>query len=155
MSDDREVGYGKPPKQTQFPPGRSGNPTGKRKGTKNISTWFKDVMNEKITVVEGGKTRTMTKGEALIRTILNRALGGDPKAIGAIVSLAKLTGEFEVPPENKMRPGGVLRTGGVLLLGPAESPEEWERKTAEQQRPYREAPSPDVKKPGSDDPTKN
>ena len=30
-----EVGYGKPPKSTQFKPGRSGNPKGRTKGSRN------------------------------------------------------------------------------------------------------------------------
>jgi len=32
---DYEVGYGKPPAKTRFQPGRSGNPAGRRKGSKN------------------------------------------------------------------------------------------------------------------------
>ena len=36
MSDDYEVGYGKPPKDKQFKKGQSGNPKGRTKGTKNF-----------------------------------------------------------------------------------------------------------------------
>jgi hypothetical protein len=37
-SGDYQVGYGKPPKHTQFKPGKSGNPQGRPKGTKNLKT---------------------------------------------------------------------------------------------------------------------
>ncbi len=33
-----EVGYGKPPVASRFPPGRSGNPRGRQKGSKNGRT---------------------------------------------------------------------------------------------------------------------
>ena len=95
------------------------------------------------------RVRRMTKGQAFIETVLNDSMKGDNEARRVLFSMARLTGQLEVAPENK------LRTGGVLVIAPPESMEEWERKTAEQQRKYREAPSPDVKKPGSDEPTKN
>ena len=33
-----EVGYGRPPKDSQFRPGQSGNPAGRRKGVRNLMT---------------------------------------------------------------------------------------------------------------------
>jgi hypothetical protein len=41
MSKDEqpyEVGYGKPPANTRFPRGLSGNPKGRPKGSKNLAT---------------------------------------------------------------------------------------------------------------------
>ena len=35
-----EVGYGKPPKRTQWKPGQSGNPKGKKKGLKSVKQLF-------------------------------------------------------------------------------------------------------------------
>jgi hypothetical protein len=48
MSEDYEVGYGKPPKHTQFQKGASGNAKGRLKGTKNLST---DLVNMFIKLV--------------------------------------------------------------------------------------------------------
>lgn len=151
MSDDYEVGYGKPPKQMQFQKGRSGNSKGRPKASaqpKKAASVLKEILNNKITVKEGGKTRRITKLEALLETLLNDALRGDKTARRLFVAMARETGELEVPPENKMR------HGGVLLVPMPESPEEWARKAAEQQRKYREAPLPEVKKPDSSDPKK-
>lgn len=152
MSDDYEVGYGKPPKQTQFHKGRSGNSNGRPKAstttTKKAASVLKEILNKKITVKEGGTTRRITKMEALLETLLNDALRGDKTARRLFVTMARETGELEVPPENKMR------AGGVLLVPMAESREEWEKKAFEQQRKYREAPIPDVKKPNLNDPKK-
>jgi len=38
ISSDHDVGYGRPPKGTQFRPGRSGNPAGRRKSVRNLRT---------------------------------------------------------------------------------------------------------------------
>ena len=39
------VGYGKPPDHTQFKPGQSGNPHGRRKGSKNYRTIVGEIMS--------------------------------------------------------------------------------------------------------------
>ena len=55
MSDEYEVGHGKPPKHTQFKPGESGNPKGRPKGTKNLATDLSEELAEMIVVNEGGR----------------------------------------------------------------------------------------------------
>ena len=42
MTDDYEVGFKKPPKHTQFKPGRSGNPDGRPTGRMNFKTELLD-----------------------------------------------------------------------------------------------------------------
>ena len=45
MSDDYEVGYGKPPKSRQWKPGQSGNPKGRPKGARNrLGTQFLEAL---------------------------------------------------------------------------------------------------------------
>ena len=43
---DYAVGYGKPPKHTRFKKGRSGNPRGRPRGAKNLSTLLFGALNE-------------------------------------------------------------------------------------------------------------
>ena len=80
LDGDYVVGYGKPPKERQFARGRSGNPKGRPKGSKNLATTFMEIGRERITVTEGGRTRTMTKAEAVVHQLTNKAASGDPRA---------------------------------------------------------------------------
>lgn len=88
MSDDYEVGYGKPPKNTQFQTGQSGNPKGRPKGTKNLKTDLQEVLNEKVQVNAGGKTLIVSKQRAMLMRISELALKGNVRAIEFLTKLA-------------------------------------------------------------------
>ncbi len=79
-SGDYDVGYKKPPQENRFKKGQSGNPKGRPKGSKNLKTILKEVINEKVPVREDGKTRKITKLEAIIKQVVNKASTGDPRA---------------------------------------------------------------------------
>jgi Family of unknown function (DUF5681) len=80
------VGYGKPPKHFQFTKGKSGNPTGRRRGSRNFSTLLHDELNVKIPVTENGKRRKITKQEAMVKQLTNKGASGDLKAIPIVVN---------------------------------------------------------------------
>ena len=61
MTNSYDVGYRKPPKHGQFRKGRSGNPTGRKKGSHNLKTDLYDELFSKITISEGGRRRQITK----------------------------------------------------------------------------------------------
>jgi hypothetical protein len=88
-----QVGYGKPPKQNQFAKGRSGNPTGRRKGRKNLSTLLEEASREKVTVSRNGRKVRMTKVEASLHQLVNKATGGDLKAIRELLFWSKTLNE--------------------------------------------------------------
>jgi uncharacterized protein DUF5681 len=75
-----EVGYRRPPKRTQFKPGRSGNPKGRPKGTLNIATVIERALREKVSIQENGKSKTVNKLEAAVMQLSNKAVAGDLKA---------------------------------------------------------------------------
>jgi hypothetical protein len=81
-----KVGYGKPPKHTQFQPGKSGNPKGRPKGSKNFATVIQDELERRVVVTEDGRRRKITKREAVAKQLVNRAAGGDPKAIPVLLN---------------------------------------------------------------------
>ncbi len=74
---DYEVGYGKPPKHSQFKKGRSGNPKGRPQGAKGVRASIMRELERKVTIREGGQEVTISKAEAVAKRITNKALGGD------------------------------------------------------------------------------
>ena len=84
---DYEVGWGKPPKASQFKPGASGNPRGrpKRKPT-DLATAITDVLNAPIRHQEAGQQRTSPGWELNLRMLIRSALQGDADAAMAVLT---------------------------------------------------------------------
>jgi len=87
-SESYEVGYGKPPKRTQFQKGWSGNPNGRPKGALNFTTVFLRTLREKVVTTENGKTKILTKLEALTKQLVNKAASGDLRAVSQVTTMA-------------------------------------------------------------------
>src|SRR5438128_8763465 len=78
MSDDTtdkpyEVGFGKPPKGTQFRKGESGNPKGRPKGKPNLATIINRTLQAKVIIKENGRRREVTKYEPGLIQLSNTA----------------------------------------------------------------------------------
>ncbi len=78
---DYKVGFGKPPKSTQFKPGKSGNPRGRPKKIKNTYEILKNELDQEVILKEGGKTIVLSKKQALLRHLVNKAVKGDTRAM--------------------------------------------------------------------------
>lgn len=89
---DYQVGYKRPPRQTRFKPGQSGNPKGRPKGTPNHRTTVNQVMSEKVSVREGERTRTMTKLKAMVQAHASKAMKGDPRSASIVIGLVTRMG---------------------------------------------------------------
>ena len=89
MADQKggSVGYGSPPKHSQFQPGESGNPAGRPKGSRNVKNVLLEVMSEKITMRENGREIVVSKQEALIRTLYVEAINGDKQAARILMNI--------------------------------------------------------------------
>ena len=78
---DQTVGRGKPPKHTQFRKGETGNPKGRPKGSKNLSTYIMEAAHDQVSATIGGRTRTISKLQATAMQLATKAAGGDHVAI--------------------------------------------------------------------------
>jgi hypothetical protein len=78
---DYEIGYRKPPSDTRFKKGRSGNPAGRRHGSKNFSTMLDEELEQRVIIRENGRQKTITKRRASMRQLVNKAASGEQRAL--------------------------------------------------------------------------
>jgi hypothetical protein len=80
--DDKSIGYGKPPKHTQFKKGQSGNPSGKRKKkTANPDpNPVRQFLLRDVVTTSGGSKKKMTIIAAMINKYAGMAMSGDYRA---------------------------------------------------------------------------
>jgi Family of unknown function (DUF5681) len=86
---DYEVGYGKPPLHTRFEKGRSGNPKGRPRGKKNMSTLLSAALDASIIVVENGRRKKITKREAIVTQLVNKSASADLKATQIVLAMLR------------------------------------------------------------------
>lgn len=121
------IGYGKPPKHTRFRTGISGNPKGRPRGSRNLKTILEEVLQEKIVVGEKGGRKVVTKFDAVIHQLVNKAIDGD---IVASRLLLNLTSSIETKSEGAQTTQlsepdfKVLRTVLERLESPKEASDE-------------------------------
>src|SRR3984893_10852151 len=82
-------GYGKPPRETRFGKGQSGNPRGRPSGAKNFKTLLSDALNEPVIVTENGGRLKVTKRQAIITQLVNRSATADWRAIKILLDLVR------------------------------------------------------------------
>ena len=111
-SSGYDVGYGKPPKTSRFPKGKSGNPGGRKKAQRidNVRTLVDGILDEQVQVRDGAKIRTVSSLERILLTHRLEALKGNPKSARHFFKLADRNGMLsKVIPESfvkLMEPGG-------------------------------------------------
>lgn len=84
MDNEYEVGYGKPPEEKQFKTGKSGNPKGRPKGSKNTYKLLQEILDQKLEVVDNGKKIKISKKVAMLTQLINQGVKGDVKAISVL-----------------------------------------------------------------------
>lgn len=85
--DAYQVGYRKPPRHSQFKPGQSGNPRGRKKGSRGLKTDLHAELNRIVEVKVGKYTFKGTTQQLTLRTLALLAANGNLKASAQLVPL--------------------------------------------------------------------
>ena len=83
------VGYRSPPKTTQFKKGESGNPKGRPKGSRGLQTIMVEELKSNVTIHENGRSKTVKKGEVIVKQMVNKAMAGDHKAAHLVLGVSQ------------------------------------------------------------------
>lgn len=85
--DDYTVGYGRPPKATQFPKGVSGNREGRKRRTayEEDEAPIRKFMMELKRVKIGGKWQWVARYELLMMKLYEQAMAGNPTATRQLI----------------------------------------------------------------------
>jgi hypothetical protein len=81
---DGEVGYGRPPKSTQWKKGQCGNPKRQYKRVPKGTVKIIDaIFAEQIDIIENGVPRRVSVFEAILLQLLSKEISGNRRAIAA------------------------------------------------------------------------
>ena len=84
-----KVGYRNPPELTRFKPGQSGNPKGRPKGSLNMATVLERTLRERVIINENGRRKVISKLQAAVTQLTNKAASGDLKAFQLLTALVR------------------------------------------------------------------
>lgn len=96
-----EVGYGKPPRESRFQKGTSGNAKGRPKGSKNLSAIVLRESRQRVRVNGLRGSRTVTKLEAALMQLGNKSAQGDLRATREFLGLVQRSEESMSPGADK------------------------------------------------------
>jgi hypothetical protein len=85
---DYAIGYGKPPIRSRFRKGRSGNPGGRPRG-KRLATLLREALSETAMIEINGRPRRVSKGQATVALLIDRAAEADPRWMKLLLDLVQ------------------------------------------------------------------
>lgn len=105
-TDANAIGYKRPPTDTRFTKGKSGNAGGRPKGRRNVANLTKELLNRPVRVRSGDETLEMRAIEAIFRVLANKAAQGNSRATSLVNKLLELAGlTDEITEEERQRRG--------------------------------------------------
>ena len=109
---EEAVGNRRPPVATRFRPGQSGNPRGRPKTSSRLRALVMRELAEEIEAKENGEPVRITKLEAAVKQIVNRAASGDQRAAQFVFSLLADDAEKPAPPPSQEK----ISRGDALVM---------------------------------------
>jgi Family of unknown function (DUF5681) len=82
------IGYGKPPEETRFKPGRSGNPRGRPKNSRNYKTVMNKLLKERVKTEPLGWRQPNIK--VVMQKLVDQALEGNWRALKLVISMMEI-----------------------------------------------------------------
>jgi hypothetical protein len=130
-TEDYAIGYGKPPKHSQFQKGRSGNPGGrKRTIATNAHSALATALARRVTVRDDDGAARMSQLEALMGELVRKARAGDTRCLKlvlerlqALESSEEAKEEFEGLCRKAARDDGRGCADGEIVSSSAPAPE--------------------------------
>jgi len=117
---DYVVGKYRPPVHTRWKPGQSGNPSGRRKGRRNVKTELKEVLSNQFTFRDGETKRKLSLPGANVFAHAIKGAKGDVRSARLFLHYAQQMGLLDEEDD----PGRNCATrdchpAGAILTGPA------------------------------------
>jgi hypothetical protein len=109
--DGYQVGYRHPPLATRFHPGTSGNPRGRPKGARKLANVLAATLAERVIVAENGRRKRITKLEAAVKQLVNRAAAGETRSMSLLLALIQAS--EAKPPQTE---SGAPSAGDALVM---------------------------------------
>jgi hypothetical protein len=81
------VGYGKPPAEHRFKPGKSGNPRGRPRSLPELSELTAKELRRRGYVMVDGKRLSVSRLELVIKQLIANAAKGNPKPLGFLMAM--------------------------------------------------------------------
>ncbi len=79
-------------------PGHTANKRGRPPGSRGMLTLFNEKRDEKISLKVDGKVTKMTRLEAWVTNLWNKAIACDPKASAMVMAIMRVSGQLEPAP---------------------------------------------------------
>jgi Family of unknown function (DUF5681) len=148
--DSCGVGYRKPPKDFQFQKGRSGNPSGRPRKAPGFGEILEKAARRKVLVRGKNGPKYKTGEEVIGQQLVNKAAGGDLKAIDLYVKFRMIYSSGMVKPEDMDAMASSLKDKLSELFEAGE--ESSGEGTAESGRPSDQANAIAPERKGSEEP---
>lgn len=121
--DDYKVGHGRPPKETRWKKGQSGNPKGRPKADRTGPVDISAFLDEPVAMKINGKSRKIHPFEAMVWRMVQQMMKGEITPLIRLVELCEDHGLIDTPlPEYG---------GGVIFAPEGITPEDYVRQFGE------------------------